>query len=166
MRSRLASAVALVALAACGDSAEDAYRVMSCNMAPTLGRGDTVELIRPPERLDRGDIVYFTPTGRDDDLRVSRIVALGGDHVGFQEGRFLLNGEPVDEPYLRGAPSAGPTAERAGEVPPEHVYVMGDNRTNSADSRFFGPIRTELVRAEAARIKNGSPGAGEDDCDE
>jgi signal peptidase I len=81
---------------------------------------------------------------------VFRVVAVGGDRLRVDEGRVIRNGERVDEPY------AGPCAVEdlctfRGEItiPAGHVYVMGDNREASADSRSWGPVPHDQIVGRA-----------------
>ena len=103
-----------------------------------------------------GDIVLFkspNPKEPDKDL-IKRVIGLPGDTVALREGKLYLNGKPQDEPYIAENPclsympktcSFGPV-----KVPENHVFVMGDNRTNSKDSRFFGPIPEKSIIGKAA----------------
>ena len=103
----------------------------------------------------RGDIVLFEdPKNPEGDALIKRVIGLPGDTIAIQNGKLYLNGNPQDEPYLAENPclsympktcSFGPVT-----VPENHVFVMGDNRANSTDSRFFGPIPEESVIGKAA----------------
>ena len=128
-----------------------AYWVPTESMVPTLQVGDRVFVNKFIYRFaepERGDIVVFeSVNGGQEDL-IKRIVALPGDEIEVGNGVLLMNGEEQREPYLNGemsfADSYGPT-----EVPEGHVFVMGDNRANSADSRVFGPLPIENIEGEA-----------------
>ena len=128
-----------------------AYWVPTESMVPTLQVGDRVFVNKFIYRFaepERGDIVVFeSVNGGQEDL-IKRIVALPGDEIEVGNGVLLVNGEEQREPYLNGemsfADSYGPT-----EVPEGHVFVMGDNRANSADSRVFGPLPIENIEGEA-----------------
>jgi signal peptidase I len=88
------------------------------------------------------------PSSRD---FIKRVVGTPGDHINCQQGRLYRNGQPVGEPYL----AAGTTTENctAVTVPPGKLFVMGDNRNNSEDSRTFGPIeRSSVVGRAFVRI--------------
>ena len=100
--------------------------------------------------LERGDIVVFEKpddvASPYDDL-IKRVIGLPGDVVEGRDDQVFVNGEALDEPYLDAntiTSAFGPET-----VPADHVWVMGDNRGNSSDSRVFGPIETDRVRGEA-----------------
>jgi signal peptidase I len=95
-------------------------------------------------RPERGDIVLLQdPQGGEEPL-IKRVVGLPGDTLKIRGGKLFMNGEPQREPYvinkpcLRGAPRT--CSFGAITVPKGHVFVMGDNRAHSYDSRFFGPV--------------------------
>jgi signal peptidase I len=126
-----------------------AFWIPSASMEPTLREGDRVlvnKLSYDLHDLHRGDVIVFErppePGGAapHDDIAdlVKRVVGLPGDVVEARDGVVHVNGERLDEPYLN--PDM-PTDHLARTVVPEGtVFVMGDNRTNSHDSRDFGPI--------------------------
>lgn len=79
---------------------------------------------------------------------IKRVIAVGGDRVGVQEGHVLVNGSVLSEPYLM----RNSSMEDNGPfyIPAGHFWVMGDNRDNSRDSRWFGPISAETVIGRVA----------------
>jgi signal peptidase I len=96
----------------------------------------------PPER---GDVVVFTPPAPGEDKPyIKRIIGLPGDTVEVRDEGVFINGQRLDEPYLEG----NPTRCRSGitefcgplTVPEGQIFVLGDNRNNSEDSRYFGPV--------------------------
>jgi len=129
----------------------EAFRIPSESMVPTLLVGDRVFVNKFIYRFtepERGDVVVFeSVNGREEDL-IKRVVGVAGDEVEVRNGTLLVNGEAREEPYLnRNLPfndSYGPSG-----VPEGHVFVMGDNRANSADSRVFGPLPIENIEGEA-----------------
>ncbi len=91
----------------------------------------------------RGDIVVFqSPSDLSRDF-VKRVIGLPGDVVEIRSGSVLVNGEVLDDTAFTNGPLVGDTAPTT--VPPEHYYVLGDNRNASLDSRSFGPIHERLI---------------------
>jgi signal peptidase I len=129
----------------------EAFYIPSESMMPTLEVGDRVFVNKFIYRFaepERGDIVVFESIeGSEQDL-IKRVVAVPGDTVAVQNGVLFVNGQPQEEPYVNSAfPDGsffGPTT-----VPEDSVFVMGDNRGNSRDSRFFGPVSISNVEGEA-----------------
>lgn len=125
-------------------------RVPSESMAPTLQPGDRVltnKLAYDLASPERGDLVVFDSLDQSQDEKVvKRVIGLPGDEISIEKGVLMVNRQPPDEPYL--APTANPTPQTFPGlqtfgplfVPKDHVFVMGDNRANSYDSRFFGPV--------------------------
>lgn len=127
------------------------YLVPSASMEPTLMQSDYIGgFAVEPGELKRGDIVVFT-SGRRDDFYVKRIIGLPGDTLAIFAGFVYINGRWLDEPYVthRGAEIVAPL-----EVPDGHMFILGDNRTNSVDSRKFGPVSTSLIEARVSFIYN------------
>jgi len=100
----------------------------------------------PPER---GDIIVFEPPTNSDKPYIKRIIGLPGEEVSFRDGKVLVNGTELDEEYID-----KPTRCQSGEmcdlvVPEDSVFVLGDNRNNSSDSRSFGPVSLDRVVGKA-----------------
>ncbi|WP_084024037.1 signal peptidase I [Vulcanibacillus modesticaldus] len=113
------------------------------SMEPTLHNGERLILnkivykIHPPER---GDIIVFHATETDDYIK--RVIGIPGDKIEFKNNQLFVNGQPVEEPYL-GDVYTGDISPFT--VPDETLYVLGDNRNNSSDSRIFGPVAIDKV---------------------
>jgi signal peptidase I len=105
----------------------------------------------PPERNPISRLVDFAsgrqvPPPRED--LIKRVVGTPGDEVVIKEGTLLVNGEPQREPYVNGGfPDTSTSAPVT--VPRDHIFVMGDNRANSRDSRVFGPVPQENIEGQA-----------------
>jgi signal peptidase I len=79
-------------------------------------------------------------------MSIKRVVAVAGDEIALgSDGAVLLNGEALDEPYL--APGEITLNLPTQEVPPGHIFLMGDNRDQSLDSRSVGPVPADDVLA-------------------
>jgi signal peptidase I len=120
----------------------DSYVVPSSAMEPTIEPGARV-LARSIDGDDvsRGDLVVFRPPEGAPDpqvLRVSRVVAVGGDEIAPSRDGISVNGKLVDEPYV--APGIHNGGLDRTVVPEGHVFVMGDNRQASQDSRVYGAV--------------------------
>ena len=161
-----------------------AFFIPSVSMEPTLMVGDrlVVNKLAPQVMdLERGDVVVFLDPGgwldtephelnaaeqvltwigllpeHADEHVIKRVIGTGGDHVTCctDEGLIAVNGEPITEPYV--VPGAEPSERTFDVVVPEnHLFVLGDNRPRSADSRFhagsvgggFVPVRNVVGRA-------------------
>lgn len=96
----------------------------------------------------RGDIVIFNPPGQHTEPYIKRIIGLPGDHVTIHDGGVYVNGTRLDEGYLNSDTAwRGTSAEY--DVPAGHIFVLGDNRNNSSDSRVFGPVPVSSVIGKA-----------------
>lgn len=80
---------------------------------------------------------------------IKRVIALAGDKVDIREGKVYINDQLLDEPYAKGMTPTMGSIEYPLIVPEGHLFVMGDNRENSLDSRSFGPIDLKSVEGKA-----------------
>lgn len=136
----------------------EAFAVPSSSMEPTLMPGDhlvvTRYLFRDPER---GDVVVFEDESGA--TFVKRIIGLPGDSIQIEHGRVLLNGEPLDEAsYVSPSHSDDVTVH---VVPRDHLFLLGDNRDLSADSRAFGFVSRAAIVGRAALIYWSAEAAAE-----
>lgn len=143
------------------------FSIPSGSMLPTLQIGDRIVVDKLDFHIHRGDIVVFRrpPLERQDyaDL-VKRVIGLPGETISSQNGHVLIDGKVLREPWLPAVPNAytgalnepdphpqfnlpGPVKIPAGEY-----FVMGDNRTQSEDSRYFGPIPRSLIVGRAVLV--------------
>lgn len=125
-----------------------ATRVYGQSMEPNLHTDMRLVVEKISYRLhgpERGDIVVLR-VRPDEDLLIKRIIGLPGEEVSIHDGQVYINGQPLDEPYLN-QETRGNMAPQV--VPPLHVFVMGDNRRASNDSRSFGPIHRDNIIGRA-----------------
>jgi signal peptidase I len=122
-------------------------RIEGDSMLPGLRDGDRVLVTRSYTQPARGDVVRvvdFGPRDKAGPRVIKRVVALPGDTVGVVSGRAFVNGALTDMPegvIL----SDNDASDAENVVPAGHVYVLGDNRPVSLDSRFFGPVPLDAI---------------------
>lgn len=99
----------------------------------------------------RGDIVVIdSDRTRTNDQYIKRVIGLPGETITFHQGLVFVDGQPLVEDYIDGAiTECRPTQYCRVKVPEGQVYVLGDNRSNSEDSRYFGPIAFEDIVGRA-----------------
>lgn len=128
------------------------FMIPTTSMVPTIEIGERVlanKFIYRFEAPKAGDVVVFDdPTGTVQTL-IKRVVAVGGQTVDLVDGKVVVDGVPLDEPYTYGKPSEPGPVAMPYDVPEGSVWVMGDNRTNSADSRWFEAVPLDRVRGKA-----------------
>jgi len=156
-----------------------AFFIPSESMVPTLLIGDRVVVSRVSYRLHephRGDVVVFTspyntpqkpealpihlwktftqafgmstPPGQD---FIKRVIGLPGETVEGHDGHIYVSGKLLNEPYLPAGVTVGDFPPVL--VPPHHLYLMGDNRAHSSDSRIFGPVdESKLIGRAVLRV--------------
>ncbi len=126
------------------------YIIPSASMEPTLMIGDRILVDKLSYHLHgvgRGDIVVFAKPPKEVDPNVTdlvkRVIGLPGDVISSSGGRVFVNGQPLRESWL--PPGTVTTGIKRQTVPAHEYFVMGDNRSDSQDSRFFGPIRGSSI---------------------
>jgi signal peptidase I len=109
---------------------------------------DVIYLFGPPER---GDIVVFEPPFSSDKPFVKRVIGLPGDTIAIREDhRVYVNGQVLEEDYIAAPPqNLFPSGGGSYTVPPGMIFVMGDNRNNSQDSRYFSAVSLDSVIGKA-----------------
>jgi signal peptidase I len=152
-----------------------AFYIPSGSMIPTLEVNDRVlvnKLSYQFGEIERGDILVFhspdlpepdrgvietvvravgesTGIMSPDTVLIKRVIGLPGDMVAIRENHVYVNDNPIAEPYLPSGPAARMNDMAAVQVPEDHVFLMGDNRIDSKDSRQFGPVHRDDVVGRA-----------------
>lgn len=100
---------------------------------------------------ERGDIVVLNPPAASDEPFIKRTIAVAGDSISIQDGSVYVNDARIEEPYLNGIATACHSDRYCMDfvVPAGTIFVMGDNRGDSFDSREFGPVPLENVIGQA-----------------
>lgn len=125
------------------------YVIPTESMAPTIPVGSVCLGIKGPlwgEGPERGTVISFTDPRDGKTTLVKRVVATAEDTVDLKDGRLVVNDRQVDEPYAQGVTTQleGPI-QYPYTVPEGELFVMGDNRENSIDSRVFGAVSLGAV---------------------
>ena len=119
-------------------------------MDPTLRIGDRLWATRTDD-LKRQDVIVFKPPDVPEIDYIKRVIALAGEQVELIEGRVFIDGARLEEPY---AVFTGPSRGRTFGpliVPAGRIFVLGDNRDSSRDSRTFGTVNRESVVGRATK---------------
>lgn len=134
------------------------YEIPSGSMEDTIMTGDLVfaeKVSYYANEPQQGDIVTFDDPEIPSRTLIKRVIATGGQTVDLKDGNVYVDGVKLDEPYTDGKPSyplettLGSQVSYPYRVPAGHIWVMGDNRTASQDSRFFGSVPISSVQGHA-----------------
>lgn len=138
-------------------------RVQSGSMAPTLAAGDLVLLELNPDELHLRDVVVVRHPVTGEQI-VKRAVGLGGDRLNIEDGVLLLNGTPVCEPSIDADRIDGVFFGTV-TVPRGEVFVLGDDRRSSVDSRDFGTLAiADVVGLVRTRVWPAPGSLPQDKC--
>ncbi len=123
--------------------------VSGLSMAPRIASGEFVLINTISYRLhtpQRGDIIAFRHESPAPEVFIKRIIGLAGDKVAIDRGKVIVNGSALSEPYVRFADNRSfPEVT----VPAGSLYVLGDNRVDSNDSRYWGFVAQDQVLGKA-----------------
>jgi len=129
------------------------YVIPTGSMIPTIAIGDyvlaekiTYRFIHAPRT---GDIVVFDDPLRQHPQLIKRVIATAGQTVDIRDDRVYVDGKLLQEPYTQGKPTKPGSVDLPIVVPNGQLWLMGDNRPNSGDSRYFGPRPVSRVHGRA-----------------
>ena len=146
-------ATILVAFAAaCSFLGKDYIVLQGTAMLPSFKEGQRLKIKRfdrfeEPD-LKRGDVVAFLFPDEPSRAYVKRLIGLSGDTVEIREGKVIINGQELDEPYVDSRLNQSHRSQAPISVRPNYYYVLGDNRDNSSDSRIWGLVPERYVYAK------------------
>lgn len=103
-------------------------------------------LVSEPQR---GDVVVFKYPGNPQEDYIKRVIGTPGDTVEIRDTQVYVNGVQLDEPYINEPCLPTRCPDKVWELGADEIFVMGDNRNHSSDSRAFGPVKRELIIGEA-----------------
>jgi signal peptidase I len=127
---------------------------------PTLGRLERAVL--PMRDIRRGDVIVFKYPDEPDRDFIKRVIGLPGETIEMKAKKIYVNGQPLDEPYVHFLEPVGDAQEVISYdlrenypktvVPQDFYFVMGDNRDNSQDSRYWGFLPRNYIKGRALMI--------------
>jgi len=123
------------------------FTMTSGAMEPTLLIGDRVQATDSHATVRRGDVIVFDPPNppiSSVPFQIKRVIGLPGDTISSSGDTVLINGVPLSEPYLSASQPLGRSIATQ-VIAAGHYFVLGDNRTNSYDSRYYGPIAATSI---------------------
>ncbi|MBV7274579.1 signal peptidase I [Clostridium thailandense] len=127
--------------------------VQGPSMQPTLHNNDILFLEKistETSNVKRGQIVVFDSKDENGDYYIKRVIGIAGDTVEIKNGHVYLNGSMLNESYLSSNNITEPSTDESKYIVPDGcVFVLGDNRTNSKDSRVLGPIKIKDLKGHA-----------------
>ncbi|WP_328580994.1 signal peptidase I [Streptomyces sp. NBC_00370] len=125
------------------------------SMEPTYHAGSRVFAEKSDgSGIERGDLILSEPLKGEGGLTLKRVVGVGGDHVVCcVEGKVTVNSRVLDEPYVKGGETSGTGEKYDVTVEPGRLFLLGDNRNNSMDSRFYLADHEGTIPVSAVRYR-------------
>ena len=126
----------------------EAYEIKGRSMVPTFDDGQRVVVLKLFSDIQRGDIVIFSSQDDPGKDLIKRVIALPGERIQIRKGIVRINGKVLKEGYLEDKDYGLYDAEIDEEVGLGQIYVLGDNRDDSHDSRRFGSVSEESMKGK------------------
>jgi signal peptidase I len=136
------------AIALCSACTPQPLRVEGVAMMPAFNDGDKLLMDRNFGELKRGDVIIFLYPKDRTKSYIKRIIGLPGETVEIREGKVYINDQILEEPYIDKIYDQGQANFPPRRVPEYQYFVMGDNRDNSSDSRYWGTVDQELIKGK------------------
>ena len=124
------------------------------SMLPLFATNDSYLTLKWFTEINRHDVVLVHEPGRDDRLLIKRVVGLPRETLELKQGKVFVNGKLLPEPYIKDWKQRGVenyimrNGKSSITIPEQSYFFMGDNRDNSYDSRYFGPLHEQHVRGK------------------
>lgn len=131
------------------------YVVPTGSMVPTIQLEDRIISNRLAYRFGEpktGDVVVFQNPTTDGFPLVKRVIATGGQELDIREGDVYIDGEKLDEPWVQPTRRGEDSLVEPVQVPEGEVWLMGDNRVGSSDSRVFGTVPADTIYGQAVFV--------------
>jgi signal peptidase I len=132
------------------------HKIQGESMMPNFPNGEYLLTERISYYLhnpQRGDVVVFTPPVSNTDEYIKRVIGLPGEKIMIKDGHVYINDKVLNEPYIANSVvTRGGTFLPDGQeytIPDGEYFVLGDNRPNSSDSRYWGPITKDVISGKA-----------------
>lgn len=120
-------------------------RIEGKAMLPSFKDGDRILVEKNVSEIKRGEVVAFLYPKDTTRLFIERVVGLPNETVSILNGRVFINDKELDEPYLDQTYNQAKSSFPPIKVPDRNYFVLGDNRDNSSDSRYWGTVQAELI---------------------
>ena len=117
-------------------------------MKPSFNKGDRILVDKNWNELKRGDVVTFLYPKDKSKWYFKRVVGLPGETIEIRDGKVYINGQVLTEPYVDQSHNQAEANFPPRIVPENQYFVMGDNRDNSSDSRYWGTVDKELIKGK------------------
>ena len=122
------------------------FPIHGAGMAPTYNDGNMLLVNKYAKQFSRGDVVVFQQEKYG--FMLKRIIGLPSEKVEIRDGRVFINGAELREDYYKGQTEP----DLSVNLTDDQYFILGDNRSSSADSRSFGPIARSTIKAKVNRV--------------
>ncbi len=114
-------------------------------MRPAISDGDSIFVSTGISEIERGDIIYFRYPRDPEEFYMKRVIGLPGETIEIVDGITMINGVKLQESYVDSKFNQTGSSHPRTAILPDQYFVMGDNRDNSSDSRYWGAVERELI---------------------
>ena len=140
--------ILIVLIGLCASGCVWPVKIEGTAMRPTLADGDRWLVTLNPGELQRGDIIVFRYPKDETKQYVKRIVGLPGETIEIRDGLVYINGVALPEGYVPAETNKSRTSFPEKRIPEDNYFVIGDNRDNSSDSRYWGTVDKTLIEGK------------------